>query len=270
MSAAYNLSRWLSEIDPAKQNDPAMFEEFIADTGIEAPDDDDLFHDDPVEWVRQHHAEDFAFWLDNEYDLAERFEIQRNNEHIEGGDTFGAGTWFIHFTNAKFTQFADGVTREFLGRSGAGKERIIACPQNLTLPPEAQKWIHAYPVYTEGSDSLDFNMLAAGMGYGRNALLFQSDEAVSGLHFAHEHYMAFVLGCSEYNAVFLTDLERNSVPSKWGGDKQTLAGVAELAQDDVEFDDLDELIDRLEQTATAGTLGSYRRRSRWHRLARQR
>lgn len=270
MGAAANLATWLSSLDPEAQTDPALFERFLDDESIEVPTNDELFDDDPVAWVKEHYADDFATWFDNSYDLAERFEVVRNNDNIEGGGQLGRGTWFVHFTSAEFTQFTDGVTRQFIGESGRAKDRVIACPQNLTLPPDRQKWVHAYTVFDEISHSgdLDTTMLYEGVGYGRNALLFRSDEGVLGKHFGHDHYMAFVLGCSEYDAVLLTELETNHVSGKWGRDKRTLAGVAQLVHGDVEFEDLEQLIDALEQSATRVALGGRRRRTRWHRLAR--
>ena len=116
MSAASELSHWLSAYDPTKQDDERLFAEFLADKRLKLPQKGRV----PTlkDWVEGHYALDFAIWLDNQYDLEERFEIVRNNDHIEGGaQTLGRGVWYLHYTSAEFTQFNDGVTRDYLGAS---------------------------------------------------------------------------------------------------------------------------------------------------------
>lgn len=266
MSAASDLANWLAHPDPMRQHNDDLFRAFVEDADI-AVEDAEAFDDDPAEWVKANYPDDFAIWFDNALpDLVERYEIESNNGNIDSANQMRAGTWFIHFTNAEFTQFADGVTREFLGRSGEARNRVIACPQNLSLPPDQQKWIHAYPVFGPFDEEHPSDEVSrSGMGYGHNALLFQSDAAVVGRHVAHEEYMAFVLGCSEYNAVLLTGLAANYVKDD-GYERRTLAGTAHLARGELDFDDIERLIEGLARTAAAG-LGRVARRSRWHRLA---
>lgn len=262
MSAASDLTTWLTSPDPMRQRDEDLFKAFLVEEDIDVPDDVDDFE----EWVKANYADRFAGWFDERLgDLVEYYEITRNNDAIEDADTLRPGTWLIHFTLRTFTRFADGVPRKYLGQSRKvpAKDRVITCPQNLTLPPAQQQWVHAYPVFSPYGEGLNDTMLRGAGTYGHNALLFQSDEAVLGRHVVHEELMAFVLGCSEYNAIQLLRVHPASTHGRWN---DTLAGTALTTQGEVQFDDLAALIDQLQRTARAG-LGSRRRRSRWHRLA---
>lgn len=271
-SGAAALTEWLSTYDPRLQTNEKLFKKFLKDKHIDPPDEAWV---DIVHWVMMNHFDDFSIWLDNQWDLDERFEMERNNDNFESGaQELGSKTWFIHFTDARFTQFNDGVTREFLGQSGKSKDyREVKCPDNLSLPPEQQKWIHAYTVFDEygHSGDLDDAMLHSGRGYGHNALLFQSDEGVLVKHLGHEQFFAVVLACSEYNAVYLTGLERNDVYEEGRNyDRRTLRGTAHLKSGEVYFDDIQTLVERLE--APSASLGGFgritRRPGRWHRWAR--
>jgi hypothetical protein len=178
-----------------------------------------------------------------------------------------AGSWFIHFTHGRFTSFGTGVNRYYLGDSYQQRtDRFIECPANLTADPIKALWIHAFEVFPSGrSRVLHPRITHSGPGYGTNAVLFQASDVVVGKHYGHsneEH--ALVLGCSEFNAVMLTD-----VGSVWNDrlGRDTIGGIAHLKSGPTEFDSLEDLTTLLSQTVRRGGLaGLYG--SRWHPLAR--
>lgn len=244
---------------------------YLEDEGIAVPEGMD--EDEIGEWLAgSEHATDYSVWFDNNLsDLIERGEVEwepptpYNNPHTESG-------WFIHFTRSQFVTFGDGVDRFHLGNSGTQtSERAIRCPANLTVDPEKALWVHAWEVFSShGGEGLNEQMVNGGLGYGHNALLFRSDDAVVAQHAVHEQEHALVLGCSEYDAIQLLNLSRVWLEDPERYDRYTIAGTAVTKDGEVDFDDLEAFVDALDEASrksksVAGLSGS--RHSRWHRLA---
>lgn len=263
------LSSWLNQIE-ANHVSSEVVAAFIDEEGIEVPEEG---ADDPTDWVQENLHDDLQDWIDNQgFELRERFSVEMRTP-LEANGEARPGTWFMHFTSARFTRFNDGVVRGFLGESGRQKTgREIRCPDNLTAPDDKKLWVHAYSVdwpsylHTDSGEGPNEDMVRHGLAYGDSALLFQSDVAVEVRHVAHEHDMAVILGCSEYNAVRVKNLERVEKKGKWS-EYTTLAGTAELADGDFDFDDILALVEKLEGGGLAGVGGE---RSKWHPLAKKR
>jgi hypothetical protein len=261
------LATWLNA--PELTYDWEFVSVYLEDEGIAVPEGMD--EDEIGEWLREsEHATDYEVWFDDRAsELVYDGRVDWTPPTIYSDARTESG-WFIHFTDGDFITFADGVDRYHLGNSGTQKsDRTIRCPANLTADPDKALWVHAWEVFApHGNEGLNDQMLRGGLGYGHNALLFRSDEAVVANHAGHEEEHALVLGCSEYDAIQLRDLSR-----VWNDDKSrdTIAGTAVLKGGDVDFDDLEDFVDALNEErrkskSVAGLSGG-RRRSRWHRLA---
>lgn len=265
--------------------DENLIRVFIEDENIPFPKDADgdrLSDYDLEAWAEETQAEAYAEWFASwGAEIAEEKGVEVELPTFYRNARSASG-WFMHFTSSRFTSFEDGVPREFLGASRTtAKEttRRIECPANLRADPEKALWIHAWEVFQDG-EYLNRDMVFHGGQYGSNALLFQSDAAVVAEHTSHEHEHALVLGCSEYNAVQLLDVEGNTLEEDY---KDTLKGIAllkdsgelrealeeyeYLSQDpddpnEVLFEDIEQLIDLLDSAQMRQNPRSF-----WHPLA---
>lgn len=251
---------------PALSYDWEFVSVYLDEEGIELPEGVDEY--EAGDWLKNsEHSTDYETWFDNNVpELIYDGQIEWNPP-TPYTDARSDSGWFIHFTPSQFVTFADGVDREHLGNSGTQRgNRVIRCPDNLTADPEKALWVHAWEVFNNYSEGLNEEMVNYGLGYGRNALLFKSNQVVVAKHLVHEQEHALVLGCSEYDAVQLLDLNRD-----WNADKHryVLSGTAVLAQGEVEFDDLQTFIDQLESNRrkSLGFLARNYRAARWHPLA---
>lgn len=265
--------------------DERLIRAFIKAEGIPFPKDadGDRLSDYALEaWAEETQTEAYAEWFASwgaEIAEAKGVEVELPTFYRNARSAAG---WFLHFTASRFTSFEDGVPRDFLGESRTtGKEvtRRISCPANLHADPEKALWIHAWEVFQDGS-YLNRDMVLQGGQYGSNALLFQSDAAVVAEHTSHEQEHALVLGCSEYNAVQLLNVERNTLEEDY---KDTLKGIAllkdseelrevleeyeYLAQDpnnpdEILFEDIEQLIELLDSVRMRQNPRSF-----WHPLA---
>ncbi len=251
---------------PALSYDWDFVSVYLDEGGIELPEGVD--EDEAGDWLKNsEYSTDYEVWFDNSVpEMVYEGQIRWDppTPYTEARSDSG---WFIHFTPSRFVNFADGVDRYHLGNSGTQRDnRFIRCPDNLTAAPEKALWVHAWKVFNDYSEGLNEQMVQGGLQYGENALLFKSNQAVVAKHVVHEEEHALVLGCSEYDAVQLLDLERS-----WSDDQHryVLRGTAVLAQGEVEFDDLQEFIDQLESNRrkSLGFLAPRYRPSRWHPLA---
>jgi len=110
-------------------------------------------------------------------------------------------TWLIHFTNeSPFRSFDRGATLSGLHLSTWNKHKEIAsCPDNLSDAGISETVFgFAFEVFR--------SVLWHGKKYGRNAVLFQCDCAVSAFHYGDEEYQALFPLCSEYRAIPIYDV----------------------------------------------------------------
>ena len=267
--------------------DERFIRAFIEDEDLAFPTDadgDPLSDYDLEAWAEETQAKAYEEWFRfaDIRDMAdsEGIEIDFPTPYVYGNTATG---WFIHFTPSVFTHFEDGVPREYLGESRTTARevnRTVSCPANLEAPADKQLWIHAWEVFA-GGEYLNDQMISKGSQYGHNALLFQSDQAVVAQNLQHdgdEH--ALILGCSEYNAVQLLDVERNTLEEDY---KDTLKGIALLKDsaelrealeeyeylsqdpddpDEVLFKDIEQLLDLLDSVQMRQNPRSF-----WHPLA---
>lgn len=146
------------------------------------------------------------------------------------------GSWLIHFTKASpFNVFNQGTTLEGLHLSTYRKEKVPVNNRKKNLSEDIGSFER---VYGFAYDAKTRDVVRHGsLGYGKNAVLFQSDFAVKAYHSGDEEdQVVFPIG-SEYNAIPLFvdvgDFETS--------DDGELIGKTESGEE-VSFRSLDEVI----------------------------
>lgn len=143
----------------------------------------------------------FAKWLAKNDD-AMRLELLEIPHEVPAyvffrdAKTLGENAWCVHFTNAKaFDAFDRGANLKTLALSTHYPPETAHCNINLDdeIPIEERVYAFAYPA----KDVSTPEGAARGRRYGRNAVLFQTDAAVSAFHITDRERQALFPVCSE-------------------------------------------------------------------------
>ena len=260
---AKSLVDYINSIDPYKV-EKAVYE-YLEESGFDRNEWLDAGYATASDYVKKNHDEDYRSWYsDVMWDLMDRGVIRPEQITPYQHGAYTTSGWFMHFTNQRFTNFEKGVLRDHIGHSGRQKEdRTIYCPNNLITTPDKALWIHAWPVIDE-QQGFNQTLVLEGPRYGSSAVLFRSDCAVVGRHAVSELEHALVLGCSEYDAVAISNVKQ--VQDEGDDYYYTLKGTVHLNSGDHQFSTLGNLIHYLE--GHTNQLSGFKRPTRWHRLAR--
>lgn len=145
------------------------------------------------------------------------------------------GAWFIHFTNeTPFRAFEYGAPGEAMGLTVHFRDRkrnAADCDVNMSGELGPHGTIYGFAFDLEGRD-----WRVGPRKYGRNAVIFQHDYAVTAHHSGDEEHQVIFPICGEYNVVPVYDVS----PATGGGLVPTNDG-------DVDFDSWQDIVAWVEQ-----------------------
>ncbi len=234
--------------------------------------------DTAVTDLSQEQFEDFSAWLNKDAAWIWKDAFKDEESFLSGfvpaylvmtrAKRLAPGSWLIHFTNSDpFKSFDRGATLDTpLWMSGAGNPIAAPaqCPGNLSLKNRApvnpdSRWGPA-SVLSKVVFGFAFDIKQRApffSGYGRNAVLFKSDLAVSCYNEIDKLNEVVFPICSEYAAIGIYGANERG-----GGKVFTAAGEAR-------FDTVKEIVRAVEKSEKGKSFGSSSaRRTRWNPLSR--
>lgn len=198
--------------------DPYDFQFAIKEWAIEADEPDRAFDEVQADDLNDRQRRDFIEWASKRHDqwVEELGPHAPSYLFFEHAKAVPAGTWLVHRTNAEpFRSFKYGallwelgLTRHFSDTKRT--ESVAECD----VPADARQ-----PLYGFAFRADDRTWRWAERKYGRNAVFFQHDSAVSAYHIGDDEQQVIFDICGVYNAIPV----RNADPLG-GGDVLTDEG----------------------------------------------
>ena len=237
-----HIQEWLfdylsTDIDPYDFN--FAIKDWIEQSGEDFVDPYDVMPDD----LSPPQLKAFTKWLKNSNEM----ELYKREAPLEAPAylflhakaKLDRGSWFVHFTNRDFVGgFTQGSTLEGLQLTRWKQRKDLAnCSANLSKDQGLAEVVFGFAFALE--DMTDWRAVrAASKKYGKNAVLFQCDCAVTAYHDGDEEQQAIFPLCSEYNVVAVN-------ASEWVGINGERLWIEENGEE-VNFDSYAEIVAHLE------------------------
>lgn len=192
------LADYLNEVDVHDLPSEAI-QHFRRATGRPLGDEYDLAQD-----MDEDELAAFEAWAEDHDSLEDYFRYEMDDAppwmHFTSAEVVGP-TWALHFTDARrFDRIRIGVDARSLSitKSGYVESREVDCDDVNLEYPDTFMFAFQCPISHA-------NFRAAKRKYGRNAVLFRTDEAVLAYHHGDQEWQLIVPVCGEYHAVWLED-----------------------------------------------------------------